>query len=98
MPLGSVSPPVDYPSTAKVVGWRMADGEIWLRPDAILSLMAPWLTRQGKAFPSREGLYRQLDDAGVLVRKSGDKSTYVVKIDGQPTRVLVLSPTALDEG
>jgi len=97
-PLGSVSPPVDYPPAAKVVGWRMADGEIWLRPDAILSLMAPWLTRQGKAFPSREGLYRQLDDAGVLVRKSGDKSTYVVKIDGQPTRVLALSPTALDEG
>ena len=95
--LGSVSPPIDYPPAAKVVGWRMADGEIWLRPDAILSLMAPWLTRQGKAFPSREGLYRQLDDAGVLVRKSGDRSTYVVKIDGQPTRVLVLSPTALDE-
>jgi hypothetical protein len=55
------------------------------------------LTRQGRAIPSREGLYRQLDDAGVLARKSGGKSTYVAKIDGKSTRVLVLGPTALDE-
>lgn len=97
VPLGSVSPPVGYPPTAKVVGWRMPDGEVWLRPDAVMSVAAPWLIRQGRSIPSREGLYRQLDDAGILARKSGDKSTYVAKVDGQPTRILALSSTALDE-
>lgn len=96
-PLGTVSPPASYPATAKVVGWQMPDGETWLRPDALMGVVNPWLARQGRSMPSREGLYRQLDDAGVLARKSGGKSTYVVKIDGKPTRVLVLSPTALDE-
>jgi hypothetical protein len=75
----------------------MPDGEVWLRPDAMMSVLGPWLTRQGRSIPSREGLYRQLDDAGALARKSGGKSTYVSKIEGKPTRVLVLSPNALDE-
>ena len=96
-PLGAVSPPVDYPATARVVGWQMADGETWLRPDALMAVISPWLARQGRSTPSREGLYRQLDDAGILARKSGGKSTYVAKIDGKPTRVLVLSPSAFDE-
>jgi hypothetical protein len=96
-PLGAVSPPVDYPATARVIGWQMPDGETWLRPDALMAVVNPWLARQGRSMPSREGLYRQLDDASVLARKSGGKSTYVAKIDGKSTRVLVLSPTALDE-
>jgi hypothetical protein len=96
-PLGGVSPPASYPATARVIGWQMPNGETWLRPDALMAVISPWLARQGRSTPSREGLYRQLDDAGVLARKSGGKSTYVAKIGGKPTRVLVLSPTALDE-
>ncbi|MBN1658273.1 MAG: DUF927 domain-containing protein [Anaerolineae bacterium] len=96
-PLHTVSPPASYPPGAKGIGWQRWDGEIWLRPDAVMSLANVWLARQGRPAPSREGLYRQLDDAGVLARKSGDKSTYVTRIGGEATRVLALVPGALAE-
>lgn len=88
--------PGNYPTTAKACGWEL-EHEIWLRPDAIWAEVASFLSRQGKAMPSREGLYRQLDDIGALARKSGDKSTYVAKVGAKSARVLALLKSALDE-
>lgn len=96
-PLDEVSIPSSYPASARAAGWKHPDGEIWLRPDVVLSLAGPWLTKQGKPMPSVEGLYSQLIDAGVLSRQSSDRTTYVTRIGGKAIRVLALKSTALDE-
>lgn len=95
--LESVNPPGSYPPAAKVAGWKLAEGEVWLDPEIVWGEVAPWLIKQGKILPSRQGTYHQLDDLGVIVRRSGQQRTYVVKIGGRSTRVLALAADAIEE-
>jgi hypothetical protein len=97
MPLEEARTPVDYPPSAKIIGWKKADGEIWLRPPAVWGEVGNWLTRQGRIRPTAEGTYLQLDDGGLIARKSGDRRLYATRAGDTVTKVLALTASALDE-
>lgn len=84
-----------YSPNSNVIGWRLKDGGIAIMPrvatDAVRRVMGP----QGQEVTTRT-LYRQLDEAGMII--CGDPSGRLTtkRIGSTTVRVLVFKPGVLD--
>lgn len=77
----------------RFIGWEDGAG-IYLLPDVTLSLLQR-VTGLDLGGVSKQTLYDQLDELGVIASKGKDKTTIVAKCGGKPQRVLHLTAESL---
>lgn len=78
----------------QMIGWKDEEG-IYLLPQLVETKIRDALGPNTLNGVSLKAIYNQLEDAGMIARKS-DKTTITKRLDGQVHRVLWLVPEALD--
>jgi len=78
----------------QMIGWKDDQG-VYLLPQLVEAKIREALGQNVTNNMSAKAIYNQLDDAGMIARKS-DKTTITKRIDGEVRRVLWLIPEALD--
>lgn len=84
---------------ARIIGYRLSDGSVYLIPDVARMRIEKIFGRDILNNISSNALYSQLDDLGVIASRSKGKRTKLARVgpDSRPAQVLHMTAAALND-